>query len=98
MTVNLSLVAFLIVAGLSAFIWMYRRGKVAVLLAMARAELKKIKRIQESSDAIDAETQKKLDQVADRPAPGKSAVGLSPPPPGGGNPASRLRNFWLRDD
>ena len=37
---------------------MYRRGKVAVLLDMARAELKKIKRIQESTDVIDAETKK----------------------------------------
>lgn len=93
MTVDLSIFTFLIVVGLSAFIWMYRRGKVAILLNMARAELKKIKRIQESADAIDAETKKKLDQMADRPA-----VNLLPPPPGGGNPVSRLRHFWLRDD
>jgi len=98
MTVNLSIFTFLIVVGLSAFIWMYRRGKVAVLLDMARAELKKIKRIQESSDAIDAETQKKLDQLAGKPALGKSAVDLSLPPSGGGNTTSRLRHFWLRDD
>ena len=58
MTVDLSIFTFLIVAGLSAFIWKYRRAKVAVLLDMARAELKKIKRIQESADAIDAETKK----------------------------------------
>ena len=64
MTVNLGIVSFLIVVGLSAFLWMYRRGKVAVLLDMARAELKKIKRIQKSSDAIDAETKKKQDRVA----------------------------------
>lgn len=58
MTVDLSIFTFLIVAGLSAFIWKYRRGKVAVLLDMARAELQKIKRIQESADAIDAKTKK----------------------------------------
>lgn len=93
MTVDLSIFAFLIVVGLSAFIWMYRRGKVTVLLDMARTELKKIKRIQESADAIDAGTNTKLDQLADKPT-----VTLSPPPPGDGNPVSGLRHFWLRDD
>ncbi len=64
MSANLGILALLVVAGLSAFIWMYRRGKVAVFLDMARAELKKIKQIRESSEKIDAATQKKQERVA----------------------------------
>ena len=42
------------VTGLLVFFWVYRRGKAAVLLDGAQDELKKIKRIQVSSGAIDA--------------------------------------------
>ena len=75
MTFNLSTITLLMVTGLLVFFWVYRRGKAAVLLDGAQDELKKIKRIQVSSGAIDAETKNKLDRLAGKPRVGESADG-----------------------
>lgn len=70
MALNLGMIAALGFAGIGFLLWLYGRGKKAVLLDVLRDELKKISKIRIETKKIDEQTEKKIkDSHRDKHAP-----------------------------